>query len=130
MAQIADGWSKVYVFKKRFRQYARFTDAQGRARDADRGAWGQCGGDFHSEQRATQRVEAAACNTVRYGGRAYVLYRTGRVGCTFAKRWVRRLNRSRGASKPPGWRCTSGSGYRTGGGCTRGSRAFGWHPLD
>lgn len=130
VAQVADGWSKTYVFRKRFKQYPRFIAAQGRAKDADRGVWGACAGDFHSEQRTLARVEAAACNTVRYGGRAYVLYRQGRVGCTFAKRWVRRLRASAGRNKPPGWRCSSGSRYRTGGGCTRSNRTFGWHPAD
>jgi hypothetical protein len=78
----------------------------------------------------TAQARAAACNTVRYGGRTYVLYRRGGVRCLFARRWVRRLHNSGGMNKPPGWRCTSGSGYRRGGNCTRGRRAFGWHPGD
>ena len=73
--------------------------------------------------------QAAACNTVSYDGRAFVLYRKN-VGCLFAKRWERRLHASRGENKPPGWRCRSRSRYRTGGRCTNGSRVFGWHPGD
>ena len=72
---------------------------------------------------------AASCKSVRYGGRSYVLYKKG-VSCLFAKRWVRRLHRSRGRNKPPGFKCSSGTKYRTGGGCTRGNRVFGWHPGD
>jgi micrococcal nuclease len=50
VSQVAAGWSKVYVFKKRFRQHGRFVEAQRRARSDGRGVWGQCDGDFHSEQ--------------------------------------------------------------------------------
>jgi hypothetical protein len=73
---------------------------------------------------------AAACQSVRYGGRAYVLGKSRRVRCLFAKRWVRRLNRSRGDNSPPGWTCESGSNFRTGGSCSKGNRYFGWHPYD
>jgi hypothetical protein len=74
-------------------------------------------------------ARVAACNTVSYDGRSYVLFRE-RVRCRFARRWVRRLHNSAGENKPDGWRCTSGSRYRTGGNCTKGERAFGWHPGD
>ncbi len=70
---------------------------------------------------------AAACTSVSYGGRTYIMYRRG-VSCGFARRWVRRLHYTKRG--PRGWRCSSGSGYRTGGGCARGARAFGWHPGD
>ena len=76
------------------------------------------------------QASAAACNSVRYGGEAYVLYRQGGVKCKFAKRWVKRLHRSSGQNKPAGWKCSSGTRYRTGGQCTKGSKAFGWHPGD
>jgi len=56
---------------------------------------------------------AAACTSVSYGGRTYVMYRLH-----YTKRG------------PRGWRCGSGSGYRTGGGCARGRQSFGWHPGD
>ena len=58
-----------------------------------------------------------------------MLYRRG-VSCTFAKSWVKRLAASRGRTKPSGWSCSSGSGYRTGGYCERRGRHFGWHPAD
>ena len=45
--QIAAGWSDVYVFKKRFLQYDRFTTAKKKAKAAGAGAWTLCGGDFH-----------------------------------------------------------------------------------
>ena len=51
VTQVAAGWSKVYVYKKRFKQYERFTGAQARAKADGRGVWGSCAGDFHSEQR-------------------------------------------------------------------------------
>ena len=87
-------------------------------------------GAGNSGTSASAQVSAAAsCKTVRYGGRSYVLYRKG-VRCTFAKRWVRRLARSGGANKPRGFKCTSGSNFRTGGNCSKGSRMFGWHPGD
>jgi len=70
---------------------------------------------------------AAACTSVSYGGRTYVMYRRG-VSCAFARRWVRRLHYTKRG--PRGWRCGSGSGYRTGGGCARGRQSFGWHPGD
>lgn len=50
VAQVADGWSRTYVFRTRFRQYSRFRAAERRARSAGRGAWELCNGDFHSEQ--------------------------------------------------------------------------------
>lgn len=69
----------------------------------------------------------AACSSVAYGGRTYIMYRRG-VSCGFARRWVRRLHYTKRG--PRGWRCGTGSGYRTGGGCARGGRSFGWHPGD
>lgn len=70
---------------------------------------------------------AAACTSVSYGERTYVMYRRG-VSCAFARRWVRRLHYRK--QEPRGWRCSSGTRYRTGGGCARGRRSFGWHPGD
>jgi micrococcal nuclease len=50
--QVNAGWAKTYVFQnRRFKQYSRFIEAQRRAKDADRGVWGACGGDFHSGQK-------------------------------------------------------------------------------
>jgi hypothetical protein len=83
-----------------------------------------------SGQGASDVSAAAACNTVRYGGKGYVLFRQGGVKCKFAKRWVKRLHNSGGQNKPAGWKCSSGTKYKTGGQCTKGSKAFGWHPGD
>ena len=74
-----------------------------------------------------ERAEAAGCRSVAYADRSYVLARDG-VGCRFAKRWVRRLHAH--GEGPRGWRCESGSDYRTGGTCARGDRLFAWHPYD
>ena len=41
------GWAKVYVFEKRFKRHRPYKRASAGARDADRGVWGICGGDFH-----------------------------------------------------------------------------------
>jgi micrococcal nuclease len=51
VAQLSDGWAKVYVFEKRFRQYSRFRRAQLGAKGARRGVWGDCGGNFHRASR-------------------------------------------------------------------------------
>jgi hypothetical protein len=69
---------------------------------------------------------SAACNSVRYEGRAYVLYYRG-ISCRSARRKVRYVHRDRRLS---GWRCRSGSNFDTGGGCSRGRKLFGWHPFD
>lgn len=75
----------------------------------------------------TPTAQANACGTVSYAGRTYIMYRNN-VGCRFAKRAIRRLHSTRRA--PRGWRCGSGTRYRTGGGCVDGRRNFGWHPVD
>ena len=80
-----------------------------------------------AESRHTGEVAtSAACNSVRYEGRTYVLYRRA-VGCRSARRKVRYVHRHK---RLPGWRCQSGSNFETGGGCTRGRKLFGWHPFD
>ncbi len=49
LAQISRGWAKVYVYRnKPFGQIRPFRRAQTRAKNAARGVWGRCGGDFHS----------------------------------------------------------------------------------
>lgn len=50
LEQIRAGWAKVYVYERRFAQYARFKSSQDTARSRSRGVWGTCAGDFHSEQ--------------------------------------------------------------------------------
>lgn len=84
------------------------------------------GGDRLDRPR---ELTASSCTTVKYGGQARVLYRRG-VSCAFAKRWINRMARSRGRSMPAGYRCSSGSAYRSGGYCERGNRHFGWHTSD
>lgn len=78
------------------------------------------------DQVAPPDVRASRCGTVSYGGRAYVLYYKG-MGCRKARRRVRRAHRLGGV---PGWSCSSGSRFETGGYCKRGAKYFGWHPGD
>jgi endonuclease YncB( thermonuclease family) len=47
-AQVARGWAEVYVFDRPFRRLHSYRRAARRARNADRGVWGRCGGHFHS----------------------------------------------------------------------------------
>jgi micrococcal nuclease len=47
-AQLRAGLAKVYVFRRNFKLVSRFRAAQSAARSANRGAWGECGGDFHT----------------------------------------------------------------------------------
>ncbi len=73
-----------------------------------------------------RELNVAACTSVKYDGRGYVMYRRG-VSCTFARRWIKRLAASSGRRKPAGYACSSGSRFRGGGYCERGRRHFGWH---
>ena len=77
--------------------------------------------------RITADRHVRACQTVSYGGRTFIMYRQG-VKCSYARRWVKRLHRTKHG--PKRWDCSSGSNFRTGGYCERGSRHFGWHPAD
>jgi len=45
--QVRAGWAEVYVPVRRFRRYARYQDAEDRARATGRGVWDICDGDFH-----------------------------------------------------------------------------------
>ena len=80
------------------------------------------------EARGTRRQRAypPRCCSVSYGGRIYVLAYRG-LSCASARRKVRHVHQYRRLS---GWSCSSGSGFRTGGQCNRGSSYFGWHPVD
>jgi hypothetical protein len=78
------------------------------------------------DQSRPRELTTSSCNVVKVNERAYVLYRRG-VGCTWSKRWVRRLAASRGRNKPGGFTCSSGSRFQGGGYCERGSKHFGWH---
>ncbi len=69
---------------------------------------------------------ASRCRTVSYGGRTFVLFHR-RISCRSARRKVRHVHRHK---RLRGWRCSSGSRFRTGGFCKRGSRVFAWHPPD
>jgi micrococcal nuclease len=49
---LSAGWATTYVYGgKPFQKTKRFRAAERRARNTDRGVYGECGGDFHSEQR-------------------------------------------------------------------------------
>jgi micrococcal nuclease len=51
-AQLESGWATTYVFAGRpVSLFPRLAAAARAARDADRGAWSRCGGDFHSASR-------------------------------------------------------------------------------
>ena len=50
------------------------------------------------------------------------------VTCRYARRWIKRLHNTKHG--PKHWSCSSGTQFRTGGFCSRGSRYFGWHPAD
>jgi endonuclease YncB( thermonuclease family) len=46
-AQLRAGWASVYVFRNPFEHVATFQAAEASARDASRGVWGKCAGDFN-----------------------------------------------------------------------------------
>lgn len=51
-AQLESGWATTYVFEGRpVSLFPRLATAARDARDAGRGAWSRCGGDFHSASR-------------------------------------------------------------------------------
>jgi micrococcal nuclease len=50
LEQIYAGNAKVYVYKKPFERVDEFRKAEQVAKDAHRGVWGHCDGDFHSNQ--------------------------------------------------------------------------------
>ena len=76
-----------------------------------------------------RELQASSCTSVKVGGKGHILYRRG-VSCSFAKRWVRKLHATRGRSKPRGWKCSSGSKFRSGGYCEKRNKHFGWHRGD
>ncbi len=69
---------------------------------------------------------AAKCQSVSYGGNRYILDYQG-IGCRSARRKVRYVHEHK---RLPGWKCQSGTNFRTGGGCVRGSKVVGWYPAD
>lgn len=51
LAQLRRGWAEVYRYDdQRFDGLAAFERASASARHADRGVWGECGGNFHSSR--------------------------------------------------------------------------------
>ena len=50
-AQLRAGWATVYVFADPFEQLTTFRAVEAVARDAGRGAWRACSGDFHAAGR-------------------------------------------------------------------------------
>jgi micrococcal nuclease len=54
--QLRAGWATMYVFEDAFEQLAPFQAAEGSARDAERGVWGQCAGNFHTPARSLASV--------------------------------------------------------------------------
>ena len=79
-----------------------------------------------AQRGETPSAQAARCQTVTYGGRTYVMYHQ-RIRCRSARRKIRYVHRHK---RLPGWSCESGTNFRTGGGCSRGRKLFGWHPAD
>lgn len=129
------------------RRVAKAYDSRGRAlghwrcalAHADRPRLFSCGagggrGDLRRWPRALEaigtnrrsRAGAARCQTVSYGGNTYILSYRG-LSCRSARRKVRHVHRHR---RLRGWRCTSGTRFRTGGFCRRERRHFAWHPVD
>lgn len=77
-------------------------------------------------------ASAGGCDTVRYGGDNYVLFKNN-VKCENARHWVKRLHKTRGDDEPRNFDCASGSNFRDGGQCDHNNREnkfFGWHPGD
>ena len=83
----------------------------------------------HADRTYPRQLHTSACSSVKVAERGHVLFRQG-VSCAYAKRWARRLAATRGAARPRGFRCTSGSKFRSGGYCERGSKHFGWQRWD
>ncbi len=77
---------------------------------------------------ADPEARASACGSITLGGRGYVFTKRG-LPCTRAKRLARYVHRTRRAPDSR-WRCSSGSGFRTGGYCERRGAMFAWHPGD
>ncbi len=129
---------------RRAREVTKAYDSKGRAprgwrcalAHGDRPRLFSCGsgagsGDLRNRARAleavgTRRAEASRCGSVSYGGRTYVLAYKG-LSCRSARRKVRHVHLHKSLS---GWKCTSGSRFRTGGYCKRDASFFSWHPGD
>jgi hypothetical protein len=89
-------------------------------------------GDLRAWPRALEAIGTRRrgtplrCGSVSYDGRTFVMFHRGIV-CATARRYVRYVHRYH---RLRGWECSSGSRFRKGGQCQRGSKRFGWHPAD
>jgi endonuclease YncB( thermonuclease family) len=45
--QVRKGWGKPYVYERPFKRLRSYRKAKRKAKRANRGVWGRCGGDFH-----------------------------------------------------------------------------------
>ena len=45
--QVRKGWAKPYVYERPFKRLSSYRKAKRKAKRADRGVWGKCGGDSH-----------------------------------------------------------------------------------
>jgi endonuclease YncB( thermonuclease family) len=54
--QVAKGNANVYVFDNPFARLSVYNAAEERARDANRGVWGRCDGDFHAPATPAARI--------------------------------------------------------------------------
>jgi endonuclease YncB( thermonuclease family) len=107
LAQLRAGWAKVYVYGgKPFRRVRAFRGAQRSAREAPRGVWGECEGDFHRPARtsavATRRRSCGTITSTSIYPFARVVAIRG-VRCRRARR-VARIYDHEGRS-PGRWRC-------------------------
>jgi micrococcal nuclease len=131
-AQLRAGWATVYVFADPFEQLGRFQGVEASARDAGRGVWGRCGGNFHTPARVTQSPAALAAEVHDCHHWAYypnVLISSARnLRCRDAAREMRRYDGPirRRFHTPRGFYCQRVSGGSLGGQwrCVRGRRAF------
>jgi hypothetical protein len=79
-----------------------------------------------SGDMSPRQLQASSCTAVKINGKSFILYRNG-LSCSYSKRWARKVAATRGRSKPRGYKCTSGSKFRGGGYCQKGSKHFGWY---
>jgi micrococcal nuclease len=49
-AMVASGWATVHVFKRNFQRLRAYESSESQAQAKSLGVYGQCGGNFHSEQ--------------------------------------------------------------------------------
>lgn len=70
--QVRNGWSKAYVYERRFNRLRKYKRAQRKAKREGRGAWGRCGGRFRTgEVRAGQLPRMTRGDAKRYAAKAF-----------------------------------------------------------